>query len=184
MVEQVDIGNVMGDLLSHGVSMLTLKDRDFLEKNYQSVFSTISKGSLSLVYITSSLPSHIIVPQLKSAGIVDYTLIDTITKSMFSGADRDIENCIFLNSPGELTALGISMEKVLDSKKNVLVLIDSVTSFLIYNSENDLLKFVHYVSSVIHEKNEKAIFVVISEDGISKLFMDKLRSFMDTEFRL
>ena len=32
MVEQVDIGNVMGDLLSHGVSMLTLKDRDFLEK--------------------------------------------------------------------------------------------------------------------------------------------------------
>ncbi|MDP8012731.1 MAG: hypothetical protein RAK22_01360, partial [Nanoarchaeota archaeon] len=133
---------------------------------------------------TSSIPAISINAMLRNIGLPKYRIIDTITNSLYNGSKDDTENAIFVDSPADLTRLSMSIDNVLKENKDVFVFIDSITAFLIYNPEDEILRFIHYTSSVVRENNHKVFFVVLSNAGISSAFIDKIRSFIDYEMRL
>lgn len=166
------------------VIMLFLNDRETLDKEITDILKLVSKMNFVPVYVTSSVPASTITTFLKNSNIKNYKIIDTITNSLYNGINQELDNTIFIDSPADLTRLSMGIDNILRSSENVFMFIDSITAFLIYNSEDEVLKFVHYTSSVVREKNHKVIFIILSNSGISQLFLDKFRSFIDYEIRV
>ena len=117
------------------------------------------------------------------ANVNDYFIIDSVTAPIIQDSVSN-NKCIFIKSPGDLTEISITLEGLLKKEGETFVVIDSITSFLIYNSENEILRFIHFTSSVARERKSKLVFIVIENNGISKNFLDKIRSFIDEEAEL
>ncbi len=162
-----------------GVGMLLISERYKLDKVADELLSRIKNKSFKLLYITSSLPAVSVEEKIRHAGLEDYYIIDSVTTDVLK--DCNDSKKIYINSPGDLTEISINIENLLKKDSTTFIVIDSVTSFLIYNSENEILRFVHFTSSIAREKNSKLVFIVVQNSGLSKEFLDKMRSFIDEE---
>ena len=163
-----------------GVGMLFVKERYKLDEAAVGLLSRIKKKGFKLIYVTSSLPFKSIEEKLELAKLDNYFIIDSVTAPVIQDVVSN-NKCIFIKSPGDLTEISISLEGLLKKEGETFVIIDSITSFLIYNSENEILRFIHFTSSIAREKKTKLVFIVIENNGISKNFLDKIRSFIDEE---
>ncbi|MCW1294084.1 MAG: hypothetical protein OH316_00310 [Candidatus Parvarchaeota archaeon] len=179
-----DITNSIKRLINSNVSLLLLNERDKLNDNFNYIFNNINSMGFMPIYVTGSVPGDTIESQLSSTGIKKYKIIDTITSSLYRKIPKPSENIIVLDSPADLTRLSINLENMINLEKNLFIFIDSITSFSIYNSQNEMLRFIHYISSLTHEKKQKTVFVVMSDDGLDSAFIDKVRSFVDEEIKL
>ncbi|MCL4376446.1 hypothetical protein M1558_03070 [Candidatus Parvarchaeota archaeon] len=166
-----------------GVGMLLVKERYKLDEAAVELLSRIKNKGFKLIYVTSSLPFNSIEEKLESAKLDDYFIIDSVTAPIIQDAVSN-NKCIFIKSPGDLTEISINLEGLLKKEGETFVIIDSITSFLIYNSENEILRFIHFTSSVARERKTKLVFIVIENNGMSKNFLDKMRSFIDEEAQL
>ncbi|MBE5728226.1 hypothetical protein IHE50_02310 [Candidatus Parvarchaeota archaeon] len=171
-------------LVKSTVSLLLLNEREKLNNNFNAIFNSVSSMGFTPVYVTGSVPGDAIENKLLESGVKNYKIIDTITRSLYKDIPKFSENVVVLDSPADLTRLSISLENIVNENKNLFVFIDSITSFSIYNSQNEMLRFIHYVSSLSHEKKQKTVFVVINDDGVDSTFIDKVRSFIDEEIKL
>jgi archaellum biogenesis ATPase FlaH len=167
-------------ITNDGVGMLFVKQRYKLDEAAVELLSRIKNKGFKLVYVTSGLPYKSIQEKLDLAKINDYFIIDSVTAPIIQDTVLD-NKCIFIKSPGDLTEISINLENLLKKGGETFVVIDSITSFLIYNSENEILRFIHFTSSIAREEKSKLVFIVIENNGISKNFLDKIRSFIDEE---
>ncbi|MCL4372454.1 hypothetical protein M1384_00085 [Candidatus Parvarchaeota archaeon] len=163
-----------------GVGMLFVKERSKLDEAAVELLSRIKNKGFKLIYVTSSLPFKSIEERFESVKLDNYFIIDSVTAPIIQDAVSN-SKCLFIKSPGDLTEISINIEGLLRKEGQIFLIIDSITSFLIYNSENEILRFVHFTSSIAREKKTKLVFIVIENNGISKNFLDKIRSFIDEE---
>ena len=170
-------------ITSDGIGMLFVTERYKLDDASIELLSRIKNKGFKLIYVTSSLPFKSIQEKLEVAKINDYFIIDSVTAPIIQDPST-YQNCIFIRSPGDLTEISINLENLLKKGGENFVVIDSITSFLIYNSENEILRFIHFTSSIAREKKSKLVFIVIENKGISDSFLDKIRSFIDEEAKL
>ncbi len=170
-------------ITSDGIGMLFVTERYKLDDASIELLSRIKNKGFKLIYVTSSLPFKSIQEKFEVAKINDYFIIDSVTAPIIQDPNM-YKNCIFIRSPGDLTEISINLENLLKKGGENFVVIDSITSFLIYNSENEILRFIHFTSSVAREKKSKLVFIVIENKGISDSFLDKIRSFIDEEAKL
>ncbi len=167
-------------ITNDGVGLLFVKERYKLDEAAVDLFSRVKNKGFKLIYVTSSLPFKSIEEKFETAKLDNYFIIDSVTTSIIQDAIPN-DKCIFIKSPGDLTEISINIERLLKKEGETFVIIDSITSFLIYNSENEILRFIHFASSIAREKKSKLVFIVIENNGISRNFLDKIRSFIDEE---
>ncbi len=173
-------GDFIDRLTDDGVGMLFVKERYKLDQLSTELLARIKNKGFKLIYVTSSLPSVSIEEKLQRIDMNDYYIIDSVTANIlqdYSGNNKSI----YIKSPGDLTEIGINLESLLKKNTETFVIIDSITAFLIYNSENEILRFIHFTSSIAREKKSKLVFIVIANSGLSEDFLDKMRSFIDEE---
>ncbi|MFH1256845.1 MAG: hypothetical protein V1494_06160 [Candidatus Diapherotrites archaeon] len=95
---------------------------------------------------------------------VDYSkflFIDGITKSISNPPADKIENCHFLDSRNGMTQVMIFLSKLLDENYDFVVL-DSFTNLLIYNNEQEVLKFFSGLAAKVKEKNKHGLFYALA----------------------
>lgn len=167
-------------ITDNGVSMLFFKERGKMDKVSMDILSRIKHKGFRLIYVTASLPAKSIREKLEQADLSDYYIIDSVTSNLLQD-DAEADKCVFIRSPGDLTEISITLEGMLKKGGELFIVVDSITSFLIYNSENEMLRFIHFTSSIAREKKNRLVFLIIENSGISAEFLDKIRSFIDEE---
>jgi KaiC/GvpD/RAD55 family RecA-like ATPase len=125
-------------------------------KKYHSVHAKILKGIIGIrkfsgIYITVNKPYDALVKYLKENKISlnNIFFIDAISKSV-SEEIKLTENCLFIPSPSHLTDLGIALTQALEGmkeRKNKFLILDSISTLLIYNDFDTVAKFVHFIVS-------------------------------------
>ena len=141
-----------------------------------------SKGS----YVTVSKPYNHTISLLKNMDINTDNIhfIDCLTKSLGSKA-TNTKNCVFIKSPAHLTELGIALHDyfVSSGEKNRFLYIDSISSLLIHNSMNTVLKFVHYVTGKMRIFGFNGMLLSLHEEKDKKL-VSHLSQFCDKVIHL
>jgi len=141
-----------------------------------------SKGS----YVAVSKPYNHTVRLLKSKDINTGNIhfIDCLTKSLGSKATKT-KNCVFIESPAHLTELGIALHDYFTSsgEKNRFLYIDSISSLLIHNSIDTVLKFVHYVTGKMRVFGFNGMLLSLHEEKDKKL-VPHLSQFCDKVIHL
>jgi hypothetical protein len=104
-----------------------------------------------------------------------FCFIDCIAKQSHSKV-KDFEGCTFIDSPQALTQLGLATSTEL--KKVNCLIFDSLSTMLVYDKGNNVVRFTHAIINKVRETKTHLIFTLIESDKDSALVQD-IEMFVD-----
>ncbi len=108
--------------------------------------------------------------------ITEFTFIDAISKTV--GISKKKDNCLYVQSPAALTELSIALSKCLEKKSYEYIIVDSLTTLLVYSQTDPVVKFLHSFVGKIRNANSKAVLVALQSDKKSEL-LSQINMFVD-----
>lgn len=157
-------------------------------KNYQTCILEIVKLMQSLrnfgVYFTVNKPFQDLSQQLAPKGIdcSKVFFIDAISAiSERSGADSS--SAVFLDSPTDLIEVNNSISRSIPSKKASFVLVDSLSTLLLYNKPMSVERFVHSLVGKIRGEHCMGFLLTVKSAEHSG-FVETVSQFVDSIIEL
>ena len=84
------------------------------------------------------------------------------------------KQCLYVSSPTALTELALAMGKL---RQTDLIILDNISSLLLYNKDAEVLKFLHGMMTKIRQTKTKAVYSILKES--KKEFVADLTLFAD-----
>lgn len=161
---------------------LVLSTAEMLKRNNTQIIHTLIGKGYRVVVITTNQPSAVLKKNYTNEGIdvSKVTFIDAITKYALGKIPPGQEDCRFINSPSNLTDLGIAITEVLHNfaGEKTCLLFDSVSTMLIYIPSTNISKFIHFITSKLRLVDAAGIFLAV-EKGLDPLLLTQLTTYVD-----
>ena len=106
-----------------------------------------------------------------------FLIIDGLTKSVNPKA-TPADNCMFVSSASALTELSITLNKVAATGKFDGLLLDSLSTLLIYNKPGTVCKCVHSIINKMKAAEITTVFTALEGDTNSQV-LKELGMFVD-----
>jgi len=162
--------------------ILALSEAQNFKNSTMQLIRAIQHNGHDIIIIAVNNPSAYLVELYRKNGIDTDKLwfIDAITRYAIGQEEKSLENCIYVNKPGDLTSLSIAVSEILKRKgaEKPIIFLDSVNAMLIYINTIDLSKFFHFVVSKLRILNISGIFLAV-EKGLDPVLVSQLTSFAD-----
>jgi KaiC/GvpD/RAD55 family RecA-like ATPase len=164
--------------LADKLILLALVDSATKEQINSQIFNSLA--GKKCVYITVGKPYKSIETGLqKSVDTNNFLFIDMVTKMV----DPDIkksEKCIFLDSPQNLTDLGIVLMNATSNikPKEGFIVFDSVSLLMLHNDPKSINKFFHLVTTKLRASNTYG-FLLATKNEIDEKTLATLSEFCD-----
>ena len=130
------------------------------------------------LYITLNKPCATLQGSFEKSGVPSERLVylDSITNT----PEHDTETCRYLGRMRELTEICVALMKLVAERKEVrFVMLDSVSTLLIYNDPKSVARFCHSVVEKLRSMGLPGAFVLVDmEEG--KDMVAQLAQFCDT----
>jgi hypothetical protein len=170
------------DRLDKDKIYLCLSSAERLRENASSIIRGLLSRGYVVVVVTTNQPYAILKKTYEKDGI-DLSrvgFIDTITRYAVGEIPAGARGVRFTSSPSDLTQMGIAISDSLKDMggKKAAILLDSVSTMLIYLPSANLSKFIHFVSSKLKILDMAGIFLAV-EDGLDPILLSQLTTFVD-----
>jgi len=156
----------------------------YMKRNLSILKILVNQNKFSGIYITVNRPFNTLIQIMKDDSIDTKKIffIDCITKMVpttnkISLSSKNklerTENCIFVPSPSRLTEIGLALSEVLTGTKNPkdkFLYLDSLSTLLIYNDLETIVKFVHFLTTRIRLFGIVGIIMCVEKIMEEKLF--------------
>jgi hypothetical protein len=129
------------------------------------------------LYITLNKPCTTLQGFFAKGGVPPKRIVflDSITKT----TERQTESCVYLGRMRELTDLCIALAKLISERPEFkFVLLDSVSTLLIYNDTKSVARFCHSVTEKVRSLGLPAALILV-EVGEGKDVVAQLAQFCD-----
>lgn len=159
--------NSLGNVLLYLVSA-----ENYTKTNTQILKKLINEKKLKGIYITINRPYQNLMEIFNKNGINTQNIffIDAITK-MTGGKETEAKNCLFLDSPSNLTDITIAMRQAVklmgDVKK--FIFFDALSTLLIYNQGGSVIKFAHFLTGRIRDWKAEGVIISVQKEMDEKL---------------
>lgn len=163
--------------------ILYLTDPGKVREGNIKIIKEALKDGYTPIIITTNFPASVL-EKIYSQNEVDLAqvyFIDAISKYSMGGASVvSDEHHINTNNPSDLTGLSIAISEMLKrtSGKNIFLLVDSISTMLIYLPSVKISQFVHLVSSKIRIRNEYCIILAV-DGGLDPILYSQVSSLVD-----
>ena len=106
--------------------------------------------------------------------------IDAISASSLGKPPAEDGRHLSVNNPGDLTSLSIAITKAIKKmdKNKIFILLDSISSMLIYIPSLKTVKFIHLLTNKIRQINYSGALLAI-EGGLDPMILAQVSSFVD-----
>jgi archaellum biogenesis ATPase FlaH len=106
--------------------------------------------------------------------------IDAITRYATGFAPAPSPEAVYVNSPGDHTAIGIAVTEALKMPETrpQVIYIDSINAMLIHSNSINLSRFIHFITSKLRVMNVGGILIAV-EKGLDPFLMSQLTGFSD-----
>lgn len=137
----------------------------------QAFFEYIrSRPEDAWVYVTITKPYENIVKQFgELAESKNIRFVDCISRA--AGISKTDPNCVYVESPSMLEKLGleiINIFKTVDEKTNKYLILDSLSTLIIYNDQEIVTEFFYHLANRTRSRNIHTISLAIEEEGMEK----------------
>lgn len=167
------------------VGFIVGSDR-YEETNLHLLEFFVNKLGYSGSYVTINRPYDNLIFTLDKHKIKMDKLffIDCITRNI-GGVERNAPNCLFLDSPSNLTDLGIALHEYVsltkDSKR--FLFLDSLSTLFVHNDRTTMMRFIHYITGKMRLWNINGIMISLHEETDKKIIAE-LSQFCDKIVRV
>lgn len=137
----------------------------------QAFFEYIrSRPEDAWVYVTITKPYENILKQFgELAESKNIRFVDCISRA--AGITKTEPNCVYVESPSMLEKLGleiINIFKTVDEKTNKYLILDSLSTLIIYNDQEIVTEFFYHLANRTRSRNIHIISLAIEEEGMEK----------------
>lgn len=163
------------EFLPNKKNLLVVSSGDY----YNGILDSLKPLSgKSICYVTLNKTRKALQEDFKENGIdmENMIIIDAISKTVEASIGAE-EHCLFVNSPGALTELSISIKKFLNYGFDYLIF-DSLNNLLVYRDAPIVKRWVSSIMGNIRESNTRAIFYILNSEG-QKDFIKEVGAFVD-----
>ena len=148
-------------------------------KSIQKIYQEGKTG----VIISLSEPQIILKKALEKNSVDTSTLffIDGVTVSAMGKAGTE-ENCFYVNKSSDLTGIGIAITKamaLIENKENMVIILDSVSTLLIYNDPNLIIRFLHMLVNKVR-LNDAIGILFSAKNAIDPIVTAQITAFSDS----
>lgn len=159
------------------ICLMVVNSSNQHEANYSFIKHMLARGANG-VYVTTNNPYPIMAEKLSKEGIpVDRMFfIDGVSNEV---RGKEPKNCLYLDHLENLTGLGIMLNHTLSTAKgkNFLV-IDSMSTLLLYNAAGCLAKFAHFLTARMKMWGVSGVYLSL-KDQSDPLLMSHLSQICD-----
>ena len=170
------------DRLDKDKIYLCLTSAERLRENSSGIIRSLLARGYLVIVVTTNQPYAILKKAYEKDGIdlSHVGFIDAITRYAVGEVPVGAKGVRFTSSPSDLTQLGIAITDSLKDMgdRKAAILIDSVSTMLIYLPSTNLSKFIHYISSKLKILDMAGIFLAV-EDGLDPTLLSQLTTFVD-----
>jgi hypothetical protein len=144
----------------------------------------LGKKNMSGAYVTFNRPYSTLKTAVTGMGLDLSKLffIDLITESAGGNAERSTaDRCFYVSSPKNLTELSILMEQAmlrLPMDDGRFVFIDSISTMLIYNDSDTVLRFIHTLTGKMRLLGITGIIFLLEKESDER-FRSQVAQFCD-----
>ncbi len=185
---QAAIKKHLADVDDNFIGLVIVDPERFHEASMELVKHLSQEKNLPGIYIAGNqgyeaLTRHFQKNQVDTQRI---TFIDCVTEKPAGEGSSPSVNPVLVGSLEQLTELEIELQKALKrhADKNHFVLLDSITTFLVYHDEKTLQKFVHALSALVRANpKSSALFMAVSGDEAKNL-LTTMAQFCDKTIRI
>jgi KaiC/GvpD/RAD55 family RecA-like ATPase len=149
------------------------------ELRYLRLLNHFVEQGIGGIYVTLNNSTHELLEEMRRQKIESKNIvfIDAVTK-MIEGQELSGNSYTYLESPSDLVELGVEIEHAMSSLKGKgFVIIDSITTLLMYNKEVSVEKFLHSLSQKIKDLDLQGIF--LAAESTNKDAIDTISQFCD-----
>lgn len=166
-----------------GLIVLAETSAEGLQECTSGLVRKVTEDGYNAIVVTMNNPSPLLRNAYIKAGIdiEKVYFIDSITRYALGSMPKEkYDNVAFINQPGNLTDIGIELNKSLSglNGNKACVIIDSINAMLIYVPSQTLTKFIHFVSNKLRLLHHLGIYISVS-GSIDPIMINQLKGFTD-----
>jgi archaellum biogenesis ATPase FlaH len=153
------------DLKKDSIALVSVESGDHGEAISSLMKIFISERKMNGIYISASKPYEQITRAMGQADVKANKLffIDCISH-MAGKLPEKAENAVFIENPSSLEEVGMYVDKVLVRlAEPKFIILDSLSSLLIYNSERSVEEFTHMVINKMRLEKVGGVIVSIKQ---------------------
>ena len=170
------------DLANRRIFLILASPTSLRQRNIDVIMQVSALGYHTIV-VTTNFPYTVLRKLYGESGVdlASVSFIDTVTRASI-GTVTDIPGVVrYINSPSNLTDMGIAVTEELKEKtgKKVCILYDSISTMLIYLTSPNISKFIHFVTNKLRLMDISGVFLAV-EKGLDPMLMSQLTTFVDT----
>ncbi|GAA5263479.1 hypothetical protein [Methanocalculus sp.] len=170
-------------LIEEGEIYLLLAEPKDMKKASIQLAGEITAAGYAAIVITTNQPSPILRMLYKKAGIDPQSVwyIDAITRYSLGKEPDSDPMTTYVNHPSNLTDMGIAVTTILKQMegKKACIILDSVSTMLIYLPTQNISKFMHFVTNRLRLAGVAGVFLA-AEKGLDPDLLMQLSTFVDT----
>ena len=160
------------------IAMVIVPSEKFQETSIQ-ILNTMLGRYKGGSYITLNRPYQSMVKLLRNNNVNERNIffIDCITEYLRE-KEMIVRNCSFVDSPANLTDIGIALDPILKDTKHHFTMLDSIDLLSVYNSKELVVKFTHYLTGKLRIHDMSGIFLASKEKSDDKM-LSEMAQFCD-----
>ncbi|MFH1391444.1 MAG: hypothetical protein ABIH20_03995 [Candidatus Diapherotrites archaeon] len=143
------------------------------------VIQKYSKSDVQVVFLSLNTGYAKIVQDLQKEKLVSDNIFFIDMISIERNLDpKKASNVVYLESPTDLTEAMLQVVKKLDEKSRTILVLDSISTLLIYNDKSSIEKFVHTLIGKINA-NKSSALLLTSDAKQSEEITKTISQFVD-----
>lgn len=148
------------------IVLLLVKANNYMSSDLTALRTLANKKSKNGIYITVNKTYETMKSLLvkNKINIKNLFFIDMISEEIHPEKEQK-ENCFFLKSPNSLTDLGIVLEEAVSAiPGNKYLLLDTLSTLLVYNHTTTVEKFVHFLTIKMRQWNLDGVIISLEKE--------------------
>ncbi len=154
-------GKKVIDHLKKNQNIVAVCEAKSCPKAVLNLCSSASDKFKKILLVSFTQPAELLAKKLGEEGIDSskYIIIDCFPKKHFETGNGNIH----LTSPTSLIELASVLNRTFRKEKIKFLLIDNISSILLYNDETKVMQFLHSLITQLHKKDTKSVYLFARE---------------------
>ena len=157
------------------VALILVKPASYQQVSMQLVKYFTKERRMPGVYVSVNKPFSILHESFKNNGIKDELLIfiDAVTSQEDIGKNEH-DHCFYLESPENLSDISIAISQAVEAidHKEKFIFLDSLSTLLVYNDAETIIKFIHFLIGKMRAWNVNGIILSLKKRGEASLIAE------------
>ncbi|MFH2020292.1 MAG: hypothetical protein ABIJ34_02695 [archaeon] len=137
---------------------------------FEMTLSLVGSASLKTGYVSLNRSYSTLKSKIEECGMSmnNFHIVDAVTKSVIPSPTLH-ENCIYTNSPKDLTRLSIATTKMLRAFGPQYVIFDSISTLLLYVPVDVAGQFLHAITNKVIAFGSRCILLSVEGENEQRL---------------